>query len=163
MKNFFIGLIVLTALSSIVFALEIPKNHIVSTNWLQNNLGQKKLVVIDTRKPEAYIKAHIKGAVNLPKKVWFQGKIGNVLKLYDIPGQIQAMFSKAGITNKSILVFYSSGTKNKDFADAASGFWSAWIYGFKNSAILNGGFAKWSDEKKKISKIIIKPKPSILR
>jgi thiosulfate/3-mercaptopyruvate sulfurtransferase len=160
MKKLFIKLVVLTTLASVSFALGIPKNHIVSTNWLQKNIEQKNIVIIDTRGPKAYGKSHIKNALNLPKKVWFEGKIGNIPKLYDTPKQIEKMFKKAGITNNSIIVFYSAGIKNKDFADAASGVWSAYLYGMKKGVILNGGFAKWIEEKKVVTKIVPNPKPS---
>lgn len=153
-------LILSIAIVTISFALEIPKNHIVSTKWLQNNQTEKNLVIIDTRKPGVYKKGHIKNAVNLPKKSWFQGKIGDIPKLYDTPIQFGEIFSKAGVTDDSIVVFYSAGVKNKDFADAASGVWTAWVYGFKNSVILNGGFQKWKDEKRTITKIVPKVKKS---
>ncbi|MCF6172413.1 MAG: hypothetical protein L3J44_01275 [Campylobacteraceae bacterium] len=142
------------------FALEIPKNHIVSTQWLQANQNQKNLVIIDTRNSKAYKKGHIKNAVSYPKKLWFRGKLGDIPKLYNTPSQFQDMFSKAGITTKSIVVFYSAGLKNKDFADAASGVWTAWVYGFRNSVILNGGFEKYKEEKRAITSIITKVKNS---
>ncbi len=134
-----------------VFALEIPKNHIVSTSWLSKNIGEQNLVIIDTRDTKAYKKSHIKGAVNYPKKVWFRGKLGNIPKLQNSMQQIQDMLQNAGVTEKSLIVFYSAGTKNKDFADAVSGIWNLWLYGVQNSALLNGGFAKWISEKKSIT------------
>ncbi len=153
-------IIVMILMVNVLFALDIPKNHIVSTKWLNANIGNKNLVIVDARKESVYKKAHIKNAVNLPKKLWFQGKIGDIPKLYNSPEQIQTMFSKAGITSNSTIVFYSAGSKNKDFADAASGVWSAFLYGLKNSVILNGGFAKWTEEKREVTKIVPKPKPS---
>ncbi len=153
-------LILSIVIVSVSFALEIPKNHIVSTQWLHSNQTQKNLVIIDTRKPEIYKKGHIKNAVNLPKKSWFKGKIGDVPKLYNTPAQFEEMFSKAGVKNGSIVVFYSAGAKNKDFADAASGVWTAWLYGFRNSVILNGGFQKWKEEKRATTKTVTKIKNS---
>ena len=143
-------IIMALSFSTALFALSIPKNHVVSTSWLQKHIDDKDIVIIDTRKEKLYKKGHIPHAINLPKKVWFKGRLGNVPKLYDTPTQIEELFSKTGITNDSTLVFYSSGTKNKDFADAASGVWTAWIYGIKKSVILNGGFAKWISENKKV-------------
>lgn len=64
---------------------------------------------------------------------------------------MQTIFQNAGITEDSIVVFYSAGKDNKDFADAASALWSFWLYGFTNSAILNGGFNKWKDENHQVS------------
>lgn len=148
MKNLIKKVTIVIATTSIVFALEVPANHIVSTQWLKDNIKDKNLVVIDTRKADAYKKGHIKGAINYPKKAWFKGKLGNIPKLPNTIGQVQEMLQNAGVTKDSVVVFYSAGTKNKDFADAASGIWNLWLYGFKNTALLNGGYAKWSSEKK---------------
>jgi thiosulfate/3-mercaptopyruvate sulfurtransferase len=149
-------IVLIVVLSIFVFALDTPSNHLVDTNWLEKNINNNDLVIIDTRKKEAYDNGHIKGAVNYPKSSWFKGKVGNIPKIYNTPQQFQDMFSKAGVTEKSIVVFYSAGVNNKDFADAASAFYTAWIYGFKNTVLLNGGFAKWIDEKNDTSKEIAK-------
>jgi len=145
-----IALVMLT--TSALFALDVPKNHIASTSWLEKNINSKNLVVIDTRKTDDYVKGHIKGAISYPKKVWFQGKLGNIPKLPNTIEQIQKMLQNAGVTQDSAIVFYSAGKKNKDFADAASGIWNVWLYGIQNTALLNGGFAKWQYEKKHTSK-----------
>ena len=150
MKNIRVLALIVLSFSTALFALSIPKNHVVSTSWLQKHINDKNIIIIDTRKEKLYKRGHIPRAVNLSKKVWFKGQLGSVPKLYDTPAQVEELFSKAGITKESTLVFYSSGIKNKDFADAASGVWTAWIYGLKKSVILNGGFAKWTAEKKKV-------------
>ena len=148
MKNLIKKVSIVIAASTMMFALEVPTNHIASTQWLKENINNKDLVVIDTRKAEAYKKGHIKGAINYPKKTWFRGKLGNIPKLPDTINQVQNMLQNAGISKDSVIVFYSAGIKNKDFADAASGIWNLWLYGVQNTALLNGGFAKWSSEKK---------------
>jgi len=142
-RSIFIKISLVIALSSLIFALEVPNNHIVNTNWLEKNINNKNLVIIDTRKNDDYKKAHIQGAINYPKKSWFQGKLGNVPKELNTPEQIETMMQNAGITQNSIIIFYSAGKQNKDFSDAASGIWNTWIYGIKNTAILDGGFKKW--------------------
>ncbi len=132
----------------ILFAIDVPTNHLATTDWLETNISNKNLVIIDTRKKELYKKSHIVGAINYPKATFFQGKLGDIPKLPNTPLQMQEMLQNAGVTQKSVIVFYSAGKVNKDFADAASGMWNSWLYGFKNSAILNGGFAKWTYEKR---------------
>ena len=39
---------------------------IVSTQWLADNVGNKSLVLLDVREPDAYAKGRIPGAVNFP-------------------------------------------------------------------------------------------------
>lgn len=132
-------------------ALTTPTNHIVQTLWLEKNLNNENLVLIDTRSKKEYKKSHLKNAINFPKATWFQGKLGSVPKMFNTPEQFSKMFAKAGVKENSLVVFYSGGKLNKDFADAASGLWNAWLYGFQNTAILNGGFEKWTHEKKEIT------------
>ncbi len=148
MKSIIRKIMIVLAFSTALFALQIPQNHIVSTDWLQKNIDSKNLVIIDTRKPEAYKKSHIKGAINYPKRSFFKGKLGNIPKLPSTLEQVQKMLQDAGISEDSVIVFYSAGEKNKDFADAVSGIWNLWLYGIQKSALLNGGYAKWSFEKR---------------
>ena len=147
-------IILILSIAIFGFALEIPKNHLVDTSWLEKNIDNKNLVIIDTRKKDAYIKDHIKGAINYPKALWFKGKVGNIPKMNNTPAQFEEMFSKAGVNEESTVLFYSAGENNSDFSDAASAFYSAWIYGFQNSVLLNGGYSKWIGEKKEVTKDI---------
>ncbi len=54
MKNILKKASLVIATTSVMFALEVPTNHIASTQWLKENLNDKNLVVIDTRKADAY-------------------------------------------------------------------------------------------------------------
>lgn len=145
-------ILTILCVSNIVFGLEIPSNHIVSTDWLEKNISNQNIVLIDTRTPKEYENGHLPNAINYPKKLWFQGKIGNVPKLYNTPQQIEKMLSTAGVQDTSIIVFYSAGRNNQDFSDAASAFWNVWIYGIQNTVILNGGYSKWITEQKMTTK-----------
>lgn len=126
---------IILLLISFSYALEIPSNHLISTSWLEKNLSNEKIVLIDTRSEKQYKKSHIKGAVNYPKKMWFQGKVGNIEKSLNTKEQVQKMFSNASIKEDSIVVFYSQGEDNTDFADSASALFTFWVYGFQNSVI----------------------------
>ncbi len=149
-------IILLIASISMLFGLEVPKNHIVDSMWLSKNLSDKNLVLVDTRKKEDFLKGHIQGAVNIPKKQWFKGEVNGIKKYYNTPEQTQEILQNAGITDENAVVFYSAGLDTKDFGDAASALWTLDIYGLKNTAILNGGFAKWKFENKKITKDVKK-------
>ena len=148
--------------SSLLSALEVPNDHIASTKWVNSHLDDAHLVIVDTRENKAYLKGHIPGAVNIPKKMYFQGKLGSVEKLPTTPEQLQKMYQTVGIDDESAILFYSAGKNSVDFADAASGVWNSWIYGLQNVALLNGGYAKWVDEKKKTSTNVPTPKVSEL-
>jgi thiosulfate/3-mercaptopyruvate sulfurtransferase len=144
-------LILLFSLVCTVFGVDIPTNHIIDTNWLEKNKNIENLVIIDTRKSEEYAKGHIENAVNIPKKMWFQGEVNGIKKYYNTPNQTQKLLQNAGIKEDSLVVFYSNGLNETDFADSASALWTLYMYGLKNTVILNGGFEKWKFENKKIS------------
>lgn len=145
---------------TMALGLEIPKNHIVNTSWLEKNYNDFKLVIIDTREKVDYEKGHIKNAINYPKNEWNKGTTIEIPKLYNTPEQIEEMARKAGISKDSVVVFYSEGKEDTDFENAATALWSLWIYGFKNSVILDGGFEKWSSEKRVVTKELPNVKPS---
>lgn len=148
MRNLIKKMAVIIATTTMMFALEVPTDHIASTDWLAKNIHDKNLVIIDTREAKDYKKGHIEGAVNYPRKAYFQGILGTIIELPSTPIQMQEMFQNAGVIDESAIVFYSGGKDSVDFADAASGLWNTWIYGLQNVALLNGGYAKWIYEKK---------------
>lgn len=145
--------IILLALSfALAYGLEIPQNHLVDTDWLIKNIGNKQLKIIDTREKKDYEAGHIQNSINIPKSEYFKGVMGSdIKKLYSTPEQMTEIFQNSGINANDTILFYSAGIKDEDFADGASGLWNAWIYGFKNSIILNGGYAKWTYENKTIT------------
>ena len=136
----------------VMFGLELPRTHVVDTKWLEKNLDNPKLKIIDVRSQKEYNETHIKNAVNVPKDAFFKGVLGNVQKLYTSPEELEKTFQYSGIKKDDIVLFYSAGTVDEDFADGASGVWNAWIYGFENGIILDGGIAKWIDEKRETTK-----------
>ena len=154
--------LILLSASMLSFALEIPANHIVTTDWLAKHQGDKNLVLIDTREEASYQKGHMQEARNIPKKRYFQGKLGTTPKLPNTLEQMQEILQNAGVTEESIVVFYSGGKNSKDFADAASGLWNSWLYGYQRTALLDGGFAKWTSEKRAVSTALPKIKKSDL-
>ena len=122
----------------------IPHSHLVTDAWLQQHKNDKNIVIIDARRVGVFKKGHIAHAINIPFEEWFEGRIGNITHMYDTPKQVEALLDKAGVTSKSIVVFYSGGIKKRDYCDAVAGFWNTWLYGFKRSVILDGGFKGWT-------------------
>lgn len=156
MKKFF-SVSTLAALAvAPLFAVDVPANHVVSAKWLADNA--KDVVVVDLSKPEDYAKGHIPGAVNIPKGKFFLGKAGDIKALLDTPAQVSELFSNAGISNGSTVVFTAHVKKAKKYTDMARGLWTAWVYGMKNVAILNGGIEAWTASGKELSTDAAAPK-----
>jgi len=132
------------ALSASLFALDLPANHIVDATWLKKNA--KNVVIVDLSKAKDYAVGHIPGAVNIPKGKFFQGKMGDIGHLLDNPAQVKEIFDNAGINNDSTIVFTAHVKKAKKFTDMTRGLWTAWVYGLKNVAILDGGIEAWKGD-----------------
>ena len=130
--------------SSAAMAVNVPANHVVDAGWLAKNA--KNVVIVDLSKPKDYAAGHIPGAVNIPKGKFFQGKMGDIGHLLDNPAQVKDLFDKAGINNDSTVVFTAHVKKAKKYTDMTRGLWTAWVYGLKNVAILNGGIEAWSGD-----------------
>jgi thiosulfate/3-mercaptopyruvate sulfurtransferase len=141
---------------------------IISTDWLEQNLDEGDLVIIDIRSPGEYAAGHIPSSINEPfvagfdpvsgpASNWIVGtdeglwlEIPPVDDLFDTIGDL-------GITKDSRVVIVT--TPNPDpqaeppFYGLANGTRVAFtlIYaGVKNVAILDGGYPKWIAEGKVI-------------
>ncbi len=130
--------------SSVAMAVDVPATHVVEAKWLKDHA--KEVVIVDLSSPKDYAKGHIPGAVNIPKKAFFQGSMGDIKHLLDTPEQVKELFDKAGINNDSTVVFTAHVKKAKKFTDMTRALWTAWVYGLKNVAILDGGIEAWGDK-----------------
>jgi len=149
MKKFFSILVLVAMMMIPSFAVSVPRNHVVSATWLAKNA--KHVVIVDVSSPKEYAMGHIPGAVNIPKGKFFLGRAGNIKALLDTPAQVSRVFSNAGISNNSTVVFVSHVKASKKYTDMTRGFWTAWIYGMKKIAILNGGIEAWTASGKKLT------------
>ena len=124
-------------------------NHplLIDTETLQQQLGQPGLVVIDVRGRAAYeFGGHIPGAVHStwheysdPKAV-AKGLLNPDLK------QIEAILRRLGINHDSDVVIYSNPFDN--WGDEGRMFWMLEYLGHPHLRILDGGWVKWTAEKR---------------
>ncbi|MEA2017810.1 MAG: rhodanese-like domain-containing protein [Campylobacterota bacterium] len=159
-----IGTIATTAImATSILALDVPADHMVDSAWLKANMNDKDLVIIDIRK-KGCKKEHIKGAVCWKKADYREGRYYSKKTKKAIPGYIAAPLTikrtmqKSGVNNNSAIVFYSDGTKSKDYRDSALGVITAQYHGFENAAILDGGLAGWKKDGGEVSSSKSKPK-----
>jgi thiosulfate/3-mercaptopyruvate sulfurtransferase len=130
---------------------------IVSTDWLEKNLNNPKLVTVDIRKVEQYKEGHIPNSVNVFYGVWAVKKkdLSNELPeeddLYDAIGSV-------GIRKDSMVVLVGPVDPAPDRLNATRVAWTLVYAGVDNVAILDGGYDKWAKEKKAISTETVKPK-----
>ncbi|WP_299441426.1 sulfurtransferase [uncultured Aquimarina sp.] len=112
--------------------------HLIEAEELFSLLEKENIKVIDFRKEQNYNKEHISGAIN----IW---RTDIEDKSYPYKGmmakrqQIEALFSKLGITNKDTLILYD----DRGACDAARLWWVLKNYDFESVKLLNGGLKAW--------------------
>jgi thiosulfate/3-mercaptopyruvate sulfurtransferase len=130
---------------------------IVSTDWLQNNLKNAKIVIVDVRKVEDYKVGHIPGAVNVFYGSWAikKGELLNELPPID---DLAEVIGGAGIGKDSLVVLVGKTEKIPDQFDMTRVAWTLKYVGVPNVAILNGGQDQWAKENKPLSQDMVKAK-----
>jgi len=120
---------------------------LIDTETLQNRLGQPGLVVIDVRGKAAYeFGGHIPGAVH---STWHEYSDPNAVPkglLNPDLVQIERQLGALGIGNENEVVIYSNPFDN--WGDEGRMFWMLEYFGHKNLRILDGGWVKWTAEKR---------------
>ena len=130
---------------------------IVSTDWLQKNLKNAKIVIVDVRKVEDYKAGHIPGAINVFYGSWAvkKGELLNELPPID---DLADVIGGAGIDKDSLVVVVGKTEKVPEQFDMTRVAWTLKYVGVPNAAILNGGQSQWDKEKKPLSQDLVKAK-----
>jgi len=128
---------------------------IVSTEWLERNLDNPYLIVVDVRSEEEYAEGHIPRSVNVPFKVpvsaWITMRDDLLLELPP-PQELFNVAGRAGITPESLVVVVGKAEPPYRIADPFRVAFTLKYIGVENVAVLNGGFDKWAKEGRRISK-----------
>lgn len=137
---------------------EINKNakvKWVSTNWLNQNLNRKDLIILDTQPNiHDYINNHI------PNSVYFNQNLLRIpykgLPGVYIPEQaIEQLFRRVGINENNPVVVYTGKGNFKTPGDGLEQLMVAYTlarFGHNNVHILNGGLDKWKKENRPLTK-----------
>jgi thiosulfate/3-mercaptopyruvate sulfurtransferase len=120
---------------------------LIDTETLQQHLGRPDLVIIDVRGKAAYeFGGHIPGAVH---STWHEYSDPNAMPkglLNPDLGQIERILSRLGMSQDSDVVIYSNPFDN--WGDEGRMFWMLEYLGHKRLRILDGGWVKWTAEKR---------------
>lgn len=130
---------------------------IVSTDWLQKNLKNAKLVVVDLRKVEDYQAGHIPGAVNVFYGSWAI-KAGTLLNELPAVDDLADVIGGAGIGKDSLVVLVGKTEKVPEQFDMTRVAWTLKYMGVDDVAILSGGITQWAKENKPVSQEAVKAK-----
>ena len=150
---------------SLIFFLIFPLavlaqefSPIVSTDWLQQNLNNPKVIIVDIRKTEDYRTDHIPGAISVFYGAWAvkKGDLDNQLPDDD---ELVDILSSAGISPDSIVVVAGTTESAPDRVNTTRVAWTLKYAGVKTVGVLNGGYVKWAvREKRDLSKDFVRPK-----
>jgi len=137
--------VLLWALLFAVPVVAAPSDFLVSTDWLEKNLNNPKLRLIEVSVDTGvYERGHIQGAVNFK---WHTDLVDPVKRDIASKENFEKLLRQAGVNNDSTIIIY--GDSNNWFAA-----WGAWvfdIYGVKNVKLLDGGRKKWEAEKRPLT------------
>jgi len=135
-----------------LFARDIPA--VVDVAWLEANLNNPKLIVLDVRKAEDYKAGHIPGSVNSFYGTWAPNKGALSAELPDVD-DLQDLINSSGISNDSwVVVVESSGLSRFHFATRVA--WTLAYAGLDNVAVLAEGYEGWTKAGKAISTDAVK-------
>lgn len=154
-KFLLIVLVLLVGAAGLAFARDIEP--IVSAEWLENNLSNPRVVVVDIRKVEDYRAGHVPGAVNVIQASWLAMRDGlrNEVPMMDDLGDL---VSDAGIKAESWVVLVGSDFGTFTWITRVA--WTLLYAGVENVAILDGGHAKWVKDGKALSTDIVRARSS---
>jgi len=130
---------------------------IVSTDWLEKNLNNPNLVIVDLRKVEEYKTGHVPGAVNVFYGSWAikKGELLNELPSMDDQAEV---IGGDGIGTNYMVDLVDKVEKVPDQFGMTRVSWTLKYAGVNNVAILSGGQNQWVIEKRALSQDMVIPK-----
>ena len=144
LNSLFAGVFALAA-TALPAASAAPEGPLVTTEWLEANLGDPSLRLIEVSvNPGVYERGHIPGATNV---VWHTDLVDPVRRDIASREALEATLRKAGVNDDSTIILY--GDTNNWFAA-----WGAWVldvYGVQNVKLLDGGRKLWEAEGRQLA------------
>ena len=148
MKAFFV--LISLSLSPQLFASTV----LVDTNWLEKNINNKNIIIVDTSDHTQHLRFHIPGAVHIDySEITYKPRRSKIS--IQVPNDyFVKLLGQRGISHdKHIIVYDDMGGLN-----AGRLFWQLEQIGHKKVSVLNGGLVKWILEGKTITNKVLKPK-----
>jgi len=125
---------------------------LVSTAWIAEHGGDPGVVVVDVREVRVHEAGHVPGAVGLPSAATYDPKTPGGIGSHE---QIAGLLGARGITPANHVVLYDEGRS----IWAARVFWTLEVLGHARVSVLDGGFAKWTAEKRPTTTDVVQRAP----
>lgn len=133
---------------------------LVEPEWLAEHLHDPNVRIIDCATVEAYRRAHISGAVQLPTHYYIKDAPEHAGIDHGTfvmpPADFAALMGKLGVSNDTLVVTYDDNN-----ALVATRLW--WVlryYGHDNAKVLNGGWHRWLSEERPVTFHASRPAPA---
>ncbi len=104
----------------------------------------EKLVIIDTRNPDAYAAGHVAGAVNL-HEIFTYLAMSTPEAMVELRQKFSDAFGDAGLSGAETAVLIEE-SMNTGFGQSCRGYFLLKYLGYPKAMILHGGFAAWKAE-----------------
>jgi len=141
--KFLLLFIILTI--NLIANIKLP-SHIVSAQWLSENIDNVKILDVCKQKFTFLDEGYIPNAVFVDDtKVRVERKIKNKTITRLIPSQkdFDKFISSFGISSSDTIIITHLGRSAGNVAGAARLYWQFKVYGYDNVAILDGGNKAW--------------------
>jgi thiosulfate/3-mercaptopyruvate sulfurtransferase len=145
------------AIMAVLFLLPLATfagaaDPIVSTDWLQQNLSNPNVVIVDVRKVEEYRDGHIPNAINVFYNSWAVTREGltNELPSED---DLRDRIGSLGIGKDTTVVVVSKNDPVPERFNMTRVAWTLRYAGVQRAAVLNGGYDRWVAEKREVSTV----------
>ena len=162
--------LVLSAVAAVAFtfaggvaqAERLTEKPLVDANWVEENLDNPSLVVVDirslTKDGSPYEAGHIPGAVYAPYgKFGWRAKVDNVVGMLPPVDVISKRIGSLGIDNDKQVVVVPAGQNSSDFGSATRVYWTFKVLGHDAVTILDGGQRAWNAAGKSVSQDAASP------
>jgi thiosulfate/3-mercaptopyruvate sulfurtransferase len=128
-----------------VKAQDINSGNLVTVDWLEKNITNANILLIDASFENNYKENHIQGAVNV--NVYRFGIMETPVSM------MEAMFQSIGVSAEKTIVIYDQGGSIL----APRMFYSLYYHGFpeENLFILDGGLSKWMERGLPVTKEVL--------
>jgi len=123
---------------------------IVSADWLEANLDNPQLIILDVRKVEDYQAGHIPKSINSFYRAWAYQRGGLYSEVPEVD-DLQDMIGEAGIGMDSFVVVVGRTDTPQESYHSARVACTLQYAGIPNVAILDGGFNAWTRANKPLS------------
>ena len=126
---------------------------LAETGWLAEHLGDPNIRVVDCDPSDAYLRAHIPGAVSVGSNHYIKDPDNEVYVMP--PDKVAEFMGALGIAEDTLVVAYEG--RNQPWA--ARLWWVLSYYGHTNVKVLNGGFRAWLAEGRPVTDAVPAVRP----